>query len=64
MARPSEINRIRSIGILNTESLSENSDKLDAIEKKLEDNDKKSNKSNTSKVASDENSIDTGELDL
>ncbi len=44
-----------------TESLSENSDKLDAIEKKLEDND---NKSNTPKEVSDKKGVDTGELDL
>ena len=47
-----------------TESLSENSDKLDAIEKKLEDNNKKSNKSNTPKELSDKKGVDTGELDL
>ncbi len=47
-----------------TESLSENSDKLDAIEKKLEDNDKKSNKSNTPKGVSGKKGVDTGELDL
>ena len=47
-----------------TESLSENSDKLDAIEKKLEDNDNKSNKSNTPKEVSDKKGVDTGELDL